>query len=77
LQLVLFRKQQQVWRDEAKELEANKKSISGFGASLLPNDLKRIEADTSRKNRELKWVEALSKDLYLYESSQIVKDLKN
>ena len=77
LQLVLFRKQQQVWRDEAKELEANKKSISGFGASLLPNDLKRIESDTSRKNRELKWVEALSKDLYLYESSQIVKDLKN
>jgi len=76
LQLGLYRKQQQVWRDESKLLEDSKKNIPDFQAVLLKEDIAKLATDSVRKNRELKWAENLSKDLYLFEATQILQDQK-
>ena len=74
--LGLYRKQQQVWRDESKLLEDSKKNIPDFQAVLLNEDIAKLATDSVRKNRELKWAENISKDLYLFEATRILQDQK-
>ena len=50
--------------------------ISDFQAVLLKDDLAKLATDSVRKNRELKWAENISKDLYLFEATRILQDQK-
>ncbi len=75
LKLEKFRAEQKSYRDQNKKYEDYRKEIKGFEASLLEVDLAGMDNDTSRTGRETRWVKNLAKDVYVYESSNIVGEI--
>jgi carboxyl-terminal processing protease len=77
LKLDVFRAEQKMLREQNKKYEDLRKDIKGFSASLLSEDQKRLAVgDTSRLNRDTKWVQNVSKDVYIHEASNVVNDIK-
>jgi len=76
LKLDKFRAEQKYWREQNKKYDEIKKDIKDFNASLLTDDLARIKGDTSRVGRETRWVKNVAKDIYIYEASNIVNEIK-
>jgi carboxyl-terminal processing protease len=76
LNLEQFRADEKKNKDEYKKFEDLKTEIKGFEASLLKVDIERMENDTSRLSKEKKWAENLQKDFYIYETSNMLNDLK-
>lgn len=76
LKLTTFRAEQKQLRDQNKKYEDLRKDIKGFDASLLEEDKLRLANDTSRLNRESKWAKNVGKDIYIYEASNVINDLK-
>lgn len=75
LKLATFRTEQKQLRDQNKKYEDLRKEIKGFDASLLEEDKARMASDTSRLNRENKWAKNVSKDLYIYEATNVLNDM--
>lgn len=75
LKLDKFRAEQKMYRDQNKKYEDYKKEIKGFDAALLDVDLVKMKEDTARTGRETRWAKNLSKDVYVYEASNIVGEL--
>ncbi|HWY37669.1 MAG TPA: carboxy terminal-processing peptidase, partial [Bacteroidia bacterium] len=68
---------------EAKKIkEGNKKydelknDIKGIDVNLLTTDVERLSADTTKLSREKKWALNLKKDIYLYEATNVISDMK-
>jgi carboxyl-terminal processing protease len=61
-------------REKSKKFNDIKSENSKINCYFLPEDLKRIEADTARLNREKRWLKNLKEDLYLNESVEIVQE---
>jgi len=76
LKLATFRAEQKQLREQNKKYEDLRKEIKGFDATLLEEDKIKLTADTSRLNRENKWAKNVSKDLYIFEASNVLNDLK-
>lgn len=76
LNLATFRTEQKQLRDQNKKYEDLRKEIKGFDATLLEEDKLKFANDTSRANRENKWVKNVAKDLYIHEASNVLNDLK-
>lgn len=76
LKLENFRAEQKQMRDQNKKYDDLRKEIKGFDASLLEEDKLKIANDTTRLNRENKWAKNVSKDIYIYEASNVINDLK-
>jgi carboxyl-terminal processing protease len=76
LKLTTFRDEQKQLRDQNKKYEDLRKEIKGFNVTLVPVDKERFSADTTRLNREVRWTKNLSKDLYVFEASNVVNDMK-
>jgi carboxyl-terminal processing protease len=76
LNLATFRAEQKQLRDQNKKYEDLRKEIKGFDAELLDADKSRLASDTVRLNRENKWVKNIAKDLYIYEASNVLNDMK-
>lgn len=76
LKLTTFRAEQKQLRDQNKKYEDLRKDIKGFDATLLEEDKLRLANDTSRLNRETKWAKNVGKDIYIYEASNVINDLK-
>ncbi len=76
LKLSTFRAEQKQLRDQNKKYEDLRKEIKGFNASLLEEDKLRLANDTVRLNRENKWANNVDKDIYIYEASNGINDLK-
>lgn len=76
LNLSTFRAEQKQLRDQNKKYEDLRKEIKGFDATLLEEDRLRLANDTSRLNRETKWAKNVGKDIYIYEASNVINDLK-
>ena len=53
-----------------------KKEIKGFTATLLDEDKLRLASDTSKASRENRWAKNIAKDIYVYEASNVLNDLK-
>ncbi len=76
VKLSTFREEQKQLRDQNKKYEDLRKEIKGFNAMLVPDDKNRFANDTTRLNREVRWTKNLAKDLYVYEASNVVNDMK-
>ncbi len=76
LNLAKFREDQKNLREQNKKYEDLRKEIKGFNATLLPEDRGRLSKDTARLGRETRWAENVSKDLYIYEASNILNDMR-
>jgi carboxyl-terminal processing protease len=78
LALNKYRTEQQEMREQGKKYENLRKEIKDFNAELLKSDVDVMTAknDTTRLGRETRWAKNLSKDPYVYETSNILSDLK-
>ncbi|MFO0356392.1 MAG: carboxy terminal-processing peptidase [Sphingobacteriaceae bacterium] len=77
LKLDKFRAEQKYFRDQNKKYEDFRKEIKDFNATLLDEDLAKIKSsDTSRIGRETRWAKNVAKDVYIYEASNIVSEIK-
>ncbi len=75
LNLTTFRAEQKQLRDQNKKYEDLRKDIKGFNAALLEEDVAVLSNDTSRLGRETRWAKALSKDIYVFEASNVLNDM--
>lgn len=76
LNLDNFRAEQKMMRDQNKKYEDLRRDIKGFTVKIPNEDKVRIAADTSRMGKETRWVKNVAKDIYIYEASNVVNDLK-
>lgn len=76
LNMAVFRAEQKQLRDQNKKYEDLRKDIKGFNANLLDEDVATLSNDTSRLGRETRWAKALAKDLYVFEASNVLNDMK-
>jgi carboxyl-terminal processing protease len=76
LNLEKFRAEQKQLRDQNKKYEDLKKEIKGFSGQLLPDDITKFASDTTRLNRENRWVKNVTKDIYIHEASNVINDIK-
>ena len=76
LQFEKFKTEQKYFRDQNKKYEEMRKPIKDFNASLLDEDITKIKADTSRLGRETRWAANIAKDVYVFEASNIVNEIK-
>jgi carboxyl-terminal processing protease len=71
-----FRAEQKQFREQNKKYDDLKKEINGFSGMLLKEDLDKFGKDTTRINRENKWLKNVTKDIYIHEATNILNDLK-
>ncbi len=71
-----FRAEQKQLRDQNKKYDDLRKEIKGFSASVLEEDKVRIANDTTRLGRENRWAKNVAKDIYIFEASNVINDLK-
>jgi len=76
LKLDKFRAEQKYFRDQNKKYEDFRKDIKDFNTVLLDEDIAKLKNDTTRYGRETRWAKNLAKDVYVYEASNIVSDIK-
>lgn len=76
LKLDKYRAELKEWREQNKKYDGLKLDIKGFSANLMLFDKQRIEADTIKLNRELKWTKNICKDNYIFEASNVLNDMK-
>jgi carboxyl-terminal processing protease len=75
LKLETFRAEQKMLRDQNKKYDDLRKEIKGFSASIPNGDLARLGSDTLRLGKENRWLKNVSKDIYIYEASNVLNDL--
>ena len=76
LNLEKFRVEQKQLREQNKKYDELKKEIKGFSGQLLSDDVTKFGSDTTRLNRENKWVKNVTKDVYIYEATNVINDIK-
>lgn len=78
LKLDKFRAEQKYWRDQNKKYEDIKKDIKDFSAAVLDEDLasNKAKGDTTKIGLANRWVKNVAKDIYIYETSNILNDMK-
>lgn len=64
-------------RDAMKRVEEVGKTLPSLNITLLPQDVRRLEADKDKLERRKQWVGNLSKDIHLGETVNIVSDMIN
>lgn len=76
LKLEKFRAEQKQLREQNKKYDELKVEIKGFDAELISADKEAIQNDTTKLNREIKWTKNIQKDNYIFETSNILNDMK-
>lgn len=76
LNLDKFRAELKEYRDQNKKYEDLRKEITGFKVSILDEDKMRFGNDTTKIGKENRWVKNISKDIYIYEASNVVSEIK-
>lgn len=76
LNLEKFRAEQKQFRDQNKKYEELRKEIKGFSGVLNPEDIAKFGSDTTRLNRENRWVKNITKDIYIHEATNVINDIK-
>ncbi|MGZ3884826.1 MAG: carboxy terminal-processing peptidase [Bacteroidia bacterium] len=76
LKLDSYRAEQKFLREQNKKYEDLRKDIKNFNGELMAEDIDRLKSDTARLARENRWAKNVAKDIYVYEASNVVGDLK-
>jgi carboxyl-terminal processing protease len=75
LQLEKYRMEQKALKESFKKIEEASKGQKQLEVSIMPTDLKKLEADNDKLERRKQWTGYLSKDIYINEGCQIVGDM--
>lgn len=75
LSLAKYRAEQKEVKAAIKKIDELNKNQKELALSMIPADEKRLEADNDKLERRKQWVKALSKDIYLGESVNIMNDM--
>jgi len=70
-----FRREIAVLDKEAKKYEKIAKDSTGLEIAHLIIDLKEQENDSTKMERAANWSKKLSKDIYLFEATEVLKDM--
>ncbi|PBQ30735.1 tail-specific protease [Sphingobacteriaceae bacterium] len=76
LKLTTFREEQKQLREQNKKYEDLNKEMKGFNANILDEEKTRLANDTVRLNREKKWAQSVSKDIYIREAADVLNDMR-
>lgn len=76
LNYIKFRTEQKQLREQNKKYDELKSDIKGFSAEIVSADLQAMKQDTAKISKETKWVKNLTKDNYIFETSNIVSEIK-
>lgn len=75
LQLSKYREEQKQLRDSFKKIDDASKELKSLQVNMLETDEKRLSADNDKIERRKQWISALSKDIYVQETSKVVSDM--
>ena len=75
LQLSKYREEQKQLRDSFKKIDEASKNLKPLQVNMLETDEKRLSADNDKMERRKQWIGALSKDIYVQETSKVVSDM--
>jgi carboxyl-terminal processing protease len=76
LNLTKYRAEQKELKDKIKKYDVLKEDIKGFSTSLTNFDKEHLKNDTTKLNRETKWINNIKKDNYIFEATNIINDIK-
>lgn len=76
LKLDKFRAEQKQFREQNKKYEDLRVEIKGFTASQTEEDKLKSANDTSKAGRDKRWLNNVVKDIYVYEASNVLNDMK-
>jgi carboxyl-terminal processing protease len=76
LKIEKYRAEQKQLREQYKKYDDLKVDIKGFSVDLTAIDREKLQVDTIKLNREIKWIKNIQKDNYIFEASNIVNDMK-
>jgi carboxyl-terminal processing protease len=71
-----YRAEQKQIREQNKKYDDLRVDIKGFSAQLMDEDKLRFGTDTAKAGRETRWAKNVAKDIYIYEASNVLNDLK-
>lgn len=75
LNLVKYRAEQKKIRESFKKIDDAAKTLSKLQVDLLPSDSLKLSIDKDKLERRKQWINNLSKDLYINESTKVVSDM--
>jgi carboxyl-terminal processing protease len=70
-----YREEQKKIRAVSKRIEELNKQQQELALEMLPDDEKRLSADSSKLERRKAWTKSLTKDIYLNETVQVLNDM--
>ena len=77
LQIDKFKKEQQVIRTAARQVDSLEKLQQPLNISFLPEDFARINGDKDKADRYNQWLKNLKSDIYLDQAIKVVGDIQN
>ncbi len=75
MQLSKYREEQKQLRDSFKKIEEASKNLKPLQVNMLAIDEKRLSQDNDKMERRKQWVNSLSKDIYVKETTNVVTDM--
>lgn len=75
LQLSKYRDEQNKLRDSFKKIDEANKNLKPLQVNMLAVDEKRLSEDNDKLERRKQWVNSLSKDIYVQETTNVVADM--
>ena len=76
LKLDKYRSEMKQLREQNKKYDSLKQEIKGFTADIVLVDKESMKADTVKLNKEIKWTKNIAKDNYIFETSNVLNDMK-
>lgn len=75
LNLIKYKEEQKQIKSAFKKIEESAKTNPQLELSILPSDEKKLADDNDKLERRKQWLKALSKDIYLSESVNVINDM--
>jgi carboxyl-terminal processing protease len=77
LQIDKFKKEQQVIRVAARQVDSLEKLKAPLSISFLPQDSARLSGDKDKADRYNQWLKSLKSDIYLDQAIKVIGDIQN
>jgi carboxyl-terminal processing protease len=71
-----YREERKKYTAEMKKYDDLTKEVSGIDLDIPKDDMDDINSDTLKVNKNKLWFKSLKKDIYLYEASSVIGDMK-
>jgi carboxyl-terminal processing protease len=75
MQLSKYRDEQQQLRTSFKKIDESSKDLKALQVNMLTVDEQRLSSDSDKIERRKQWINSLSKDIYVKETSNVIADM--